>query len=94
MVRTIRVFCEGSNTDISLTICKDHIIVPSKLQGYVLHWYYTYLLHPGMDRTEVIIRQHFYWTNIRYAVLEEVNNCDTCQSTNKSNKNMVNYQLS
>ena len=31
--------------------------------------------------------------DIRHAVWREVTNCDTCQCTKQSNKNMVNYQL-
>ena len=48
-----------------LITCKDKIVIPSILQRYVLHWYHTYLLHPGMDRTEATIFQHLYWPNIR-----------------------------
>ena len=87
-------FRGDSNIDIKLITCKDNIVIQSKLQGYVVHWYHTYLLHPEMDRTEAMIFQHLYWPDIRYAVQKEVNNCDTCQRTKRSNKNMVNYQLS
>ena len=69
------------------------MVIPSILQSYVLHWYHTYLVHIGMDRTEANIFQHLYSTGIRYAVQKEVTNCDTCQLTKLSNKNMVNYQL-
>ena len=53
-----------------------------------------YLLHPGMDRTEAMICQHFYLPDIREAVRREVNNCDTSQGTKRSNKHIVNHQLS
>ena len=53
-------FCGGINIDISLITCKDKIVIPSKIQSYVLHWYHTYLLHPGMDITEAMISHHFY----------------------------------
>ena len=72
-------FNGGSNSDINLIMCEDNNVILSKLQSYVLHWYHTYLLHPGMDRTEEMIRQHVYWPGIRHAVRKEVNNCDTCQ---------------
>ena len=39
-----------------------------------------------MDRTEAMIRQHLYWTDIRDAVWKEVTNYDTCQRTKQSNK--------
>ena len=74
-------FLGSSNDDLSLITCKDNIVIPSKIQSYVVHWYHTYLLHPGMDRTEAVILQHFYWPNIRHAVQMEVSNCETCQRT-------------
>ena len=49
-----------SKIDLKLITCKDKIIIPTKLQSYVVHWYHAYLLHPGMDRTEAMIRQHLY----------------------------------
>ena len=45
-----------------------------------------YPLHPGMDRTEAMIRQYLYWPDIRDAVQKEVSNCGTCQLTKPSNK--------
>ena len=39
-----------------------------------------------MDRTEVMIHQHLYWPDIRYAIRKEVNNCDTWQRTKQANK--------
>ena len=44
-----------------------------------------YLLRPGMDRTEAIIRQRLYWPGIRNSVQKEVTNCDTFQRTKQSN---------
>ena len=79
MVSTIRVIFGGNNIDHTLITCEDKIVIPSKLQGYVLHWYHKYLLHPGMDTTEAMIRQHLYWPYKRDADRKEVINCDTCQ---------------
>ena len=66
-------------------MCEDNIVITEILQSYVLHWCHKYLLHPGMDRTEAMIFQHFYWSDIRYAVRKEVTNFDTCQRTKGSN---------
>ena len=44
-----------------------------------------YLLTPGMDWTEEIIRQHLYWPSIINSVHKEVTNGDTCQRTKRSN---------
>ena len=77
----------GSNTiDLKLIRWKDKVVIPSKIQSYVLHWYHMYLLHLGMDRTEAMICQHLYWSDIRDAVQKEVTKCDTCQCTKRSNK--------
>ena len=61
-------FRGGSNIDLSLITCKDKIVIPPKIQIYVLHWYHAYLLHLEMDRTKMMIFQHLYWPDIRYAV--------------------------
>ena len=64
-------FRGGSNININLITCEDNIVIPKILQSYVLHWSHTYLLHPGMDRTEAMIIQIFYWPRIRDAVWKE-----------------------
>ena len=74
-------FSGGINIDLRLITCEDNIVILPILQKYVLHWYHTYLLHPGMDRTEAIICQHFYWPVIRESAPKEVRNCDTLQNT-------------
>ena len=66
-------------------MCEDKTVISSKLQIYVLHWYHMYLINPGIDRTEVMMCQYLYWTNIIYAVQKEVTNCDTCQRKELSN---------
>ena len=53
-------FYGGSNINLNLITCEDKIVIPSILQSYVLNWYNTYLLNPGMDRTEAMICQKFY----------------------------------
>ena len=52
-------FCGGRNIDPKLIMCEENIVIPSKIQINVLHWYHMYLLHPGMDITEAMICQHF-----------------------------------
>ena len=53
-----------SYIDLNLITREDKIVIPSILQGYILHRYHTYLLHPGMDRTYAVVCQHFYWPDI------------------------------
>ena len=56
-------FHGGRNT-IELVTYEGKIAIPQKLQKYVVKWYHTYLLHPGMDRIEAIIHQNLYWPGI------------------------------
>ena len=66
---------------LNLITCKDKIFIVSIPQRYGLHWYHTYILHSGMDRTEAMIPPHLYWRAIREAVQKEVINYDTFQNT-------------
>ena len=52
--------CGDSNNNFNIIMCEEKIIIPLILQSYVLNWYHTYILHPGLDRTEAMIRQHLY----------------------------------
>ena len=74
-------FCGGNNIDLNLIMCEDKIFVSPIIQRYVLHWYHTYLLHPGIDITGAMIYQHMYWPGIREPIHKEVNNCDNYQRT-------------
>ena len=86
-------FCGGSNINLNIIMCEDRIVIPSILKSCLLHWYHTYLLHKGMDRTEAMICQHLYLTSIGKSVWKKGTNYDTCQHTKWSNKNVINYQL-
>ena len=67
-------FRVGRST-IDLITYKYKRVIPQKLQKYVVKWYHTYLLHPGLDQTEAIILQHFYFPGIKYTVYREVTYC-------------------
>ena len=45
-------FRGGSNIDIEVITCKDNIVIPWKIQSYVLHSYHTYILLQVMYTTE------------------------------------------
>ena len=61
-------FREGSNIDLNLITYNNNIVIPSKLQSSVLHWYHTYFVHTIMDITEAMILQDVYWPDIRDSV--------------------------
>ena len=70
----------GRKSNICLITTTDgKIIVPESLQKQTLEWYHTFLLHPGQERTEETIRQHFYWPRLREDVRSYIKCCDTCQ---------------
>ena len=76
----------GGGTTRMLVCYNDKIVIPKILQRYVLHWYHTYLLHPGMIRTEETIRQHLYWPDMQKDVRQYIKTCDTCQRKKKQRK--------
>ena len=57
-------FCGGSNIYLNLITCEDNIGILPIIQSYALHWYHTYLLNPGMDRTEAMVFQKHYCPGI------------------------------
>ena len=62
------------------------IVVPKVLQERIVQWYHTYLSHPGINRTEMTIRQHFNWKNLDKTVLDVCTKCPTCQTTKRSTR--------
>ena len=63
------------------------ILIPQKIQKYIVKWYHKYLLHPGLDRTEAMIIQNVQQPGIIKAAQKEVTKCDVCQRTKRSIKN-------
>ena len=77
-----KTFREGIN--IFLFIYKnDKIVVPTIFQRYAVNWYHTYLLHPGMNRTEATIIQHYYWPHLRDDIHTHIKFCKTCHKQKK-----------
>ena len=69
---------------IDLIVNKDKIVIPKSLQHRTVEWYHQQLCHPGINRTEESIRQHFTWTNLHDDVEKVCKKCDTCQRTKRS----------
>ncbi len=61
-------------------------MVPKTLQKRIVRWYHEQLCHPGENRTEQTIKQHFWWKNLKHDVHEVCSRCDTCQRTKRSSK--------
>ena len=68
-------------------LCRNgKICVPQSLQHHMIEWYHTMLLHPGINRTEQTIYQHFTWPTLRKDVTKFVSTCDRCQRYKKQKK--------
>ena len=70
-------------------ICKNNkIVIPQPLRLRITEWYHEMLSHPGMNRTEETIRQHFWWPKMREMINEYVEKCNICQRF-KSRKSIM-----
>ena len=65
---------------------ENKIFLPKTLQNRTVEWYHNVLCHPGETRTELTIKQHFYWPNLRQDVKHVCSKCNTCLLTKRSNK--------
>ena len=57
----------------------NEIVVPKSMQDKIIQWYHTVLLHPGHDRSERTISQHFWWPKLREHIRLHVKACPECQ---------------
>jgi hypothetical protein len=57
----LKKFHGGSNAVHELICFKDKIVILTSLQKHIVQWYHYLLCHPGINRTEETIGQHFYW---------------------------------
>ena len=64
------------------------------IQIYILDRYHMHLFNTGVKKSETDINQHLYLPGLRRYVCKEVSNCNVCQVTKWSDKNMTKYQLS
>lgn len=63
---------------------KTKIVVPKTLRQRLIQWYHEMLCHPGMNRMELTIRQHFWWKELRQDVQRACKICDVCQRTKRT----------
>mgnify|MGYP005753024869 CR=1 FL=1 len=78
----LKVF-HGGGKKCPLICFNGKIVMPTTLQRRCVEWYHNILLHPGTNRTEETIRQHFYWKDLRDHVKKTCARCQTCQLTKK-----------
>ena len=72
---------------MTLLVCKDErIVVPKSLQQRIARWYHVNLMHPGVARTQMSIKQHFYWKSMDKDIEDICRSCKTCQRNKRSTK--------
>ena len=84
----IKGYFRGGQNTTNLVTFNDKIVTPQILQRCVVKWYHTYILHPGLDRMEAMIHQHFYCPGIIKTVQKEFTKCDVCQRKKLSTKQL------
>ena len=50
----------GGQSTINIITHKDIIVIPQKLQKYVVRWYHTYIRNSALDQTEAMIGKNLY----------------------------------
>ena len=55
------------------------------IRKYVVKWYNTNPLYPGMDCTEASISQHYWWNNWKDNICNQIKVCNNCQKNKKQN---------
>ena len=66
----------------------DQIVVPTRLKNEIISLVHEHLLsgHLGVTKTSNLIRESFYWPNLKKDVKKFVNSCHTSQLTGKPNQ--------
>jgi len=68
-------------------ITKDgKIYVPKELQKECAEWYHLNLMHPGQDRLEYTIAQHYTWIGLRTTCIAVCQACELCKVAKKKTK--------
>jgi hypothetical protein len=81
----------GGGATVCLVCFKDKIVIPTSLTKRIIQWYHYLLCHPGINRTEETIGQHFYWPKMRDQIMNDVLTCAICQTQKKQSKSMDFY---
>jgi hypothetical protein len=71
---------DGCGNAIHELICfKDKIVVVlTSLQKHIIQWYHYLLCHPGINRIEETLGQHFYWPKMRDQITKDISTCGIC----------------
>ena len=79
----LRSFHGAEGKNFQLICYNDKIYVPTTMQQRLVEWYHLMLCHPGEDRMEATIAQHFTFDGLRAMCKRVCSTCDTCQRTKR-----------
>jgi hypothetical protein len=77
---------DGGGATVRLLCFKDKIVIPTSLTKQIVQLYHYLLCHPGINRTEETIGQHFYWPKMRDQITNDILTCTICQTQKKQSK--------
>ena len=82
---TLDIFCGGDKDH--LLICRNNkICLHTALQKKTVYRYHEMLCHPGENRTEHTLRQHFDWKGLCTTVHNVCKKCPTYQRAKTTNQ--------
>ena len=73
-----------SDKSYELIVHGDKIVIPKRLERKAVEWYHAHLLHPGMTRLELTLRQHYTFFGLKTRVSQVCKACMVCKSLKKS----------
>ena len=79
---TIKTF-RGGDKDHTLICRNGKIVIVDANRERIMTWYHDILCHPGENRTEQTIRQHFWWPTLTQDVKRKCKHCSICQRTKR-----------
>ena len=69
-----------ANSTVDLIVDEDgKIPIPPRLQHRATEWYHNFLCHPGINRLEMTLRQHYTWRGLSKTVEQVCKACTVCQ---------------
>jgi len=72
-----------SNSAYELITKNDKIYVPKYLQHKCAGWYHFKLMHPGEQRLELNIAQHYAWIGLKSTCIHVCKRCENCAVSKK-----------
>ena len=71
-------YFHGGRNTIRIVTYNDKIVIPQKLQQYLVKLYHAYILHTRLDQTKAMISQRLYLPRLIKSVHMEVTRCEKC----------------